>query len=1017
MKSLKFKHLPYQTEAMEAVVDCFAGQPKLSAMTYRIDPGREARKGETQTVDILSDGFKNTDLMLTHEQILTNIENVQQKQNLPISDALVKTKSCAINLDTEMETGTGKTYCYIKTMFEMNKRYGWNKFIVVVPSIAIREGVYQSLKGMADHFLEEYGTRAKAFIYNSKSLHEIENYSSDAGINVMIINVQAFNARGKDARRIYEELDDFQSRRPIDVIKANRPILILDEPQKMEGKKSTEALAEFNPLFTLRYSATHKTEHNKIHRLDALDAYNQKLVKKIAVRGISVKGLSGTNAYLYLQSIEVSATKPPVARVEFEVKQKNGIKRIVKKIGKGINLFDESQGLEQYKDFVVSDIDALKDTLSFTNGVEMMVGDALGDVNEEALRRIQIRETIKAHFDKEQELFHQGLKVLSLFFIDEVAKYRNYATPEDTRGEYARVFEEEYTKYLNEILALDLSSQDQAYHKYLKNIPTEKTHNGYFAIDKKKHLVNPSIQRSGETKGESNDIDAYDLILKDKTRLLSLDEPVRFIFSHSALREGWDNPNVFTICALKHSDNTISRRQEVGRGLRLAVNQNGDRMDNLLNVHQLNVLTVVASESYKDFVKALQADIGNSLSERPKSADEDYFKGKTIKTADGTLKIDDKMAKQIYRYLIKNDYTDDGDMIVDFYHEAKREGVLAGFSDDLKPYAEEIHKLISGVFSASLLPSIEDGRKAKENPLNANFSKKEFQQLWSKINRKAVYTVSFDSDELIEQCVKALNEKGSIKISPLQYIIESGAQVEAPTYEKIKDETAFKVSETKTEKYNISIKSSVKYDLIGQISDSTKLTRRTIASILKQINTAVFSQYRTNPEDFIAKVSELINEQKATAIIEHLSYDPVDEVYESDIFTAEKPKDDFSKAIKVDHHIYDYVFTDSKVETSFVKELDVSSEVVVYAKLPRGFSIPTPVGNYNPDWAISFKEGTVKHVYFVAETKGSMRSLQLKEIENIKIKCAKKFFRKITSDQVVYDVVNSYEKLMEVVQG
>lgn len=1021
MKNLKFKHLPYQTEAMEAVVDCFAGQPRLSALSYRIDPGREARQGETRTADVLSDGFKNTDLTLTHEQVFSNIQSVQRKQNLPISDALVETKSCAINLDTEMETGTGKTYCYIKTMFEMNKRYGWNKFIVVVPSIAIREGVYQSLKGMADHFLEEYGKSAKTFIYNSKSLHEIENYSSDAGINVMIINVQAFNARGKDARRIYEELDDFQSRRPIDVIKANRSILILDEPQKMEGKKSTEALAEFNPLFTLRYSATHKTEHNKIHRLDALDAYNQKLVKKIAVRGISVKGLSGTNAYLYLQSIEVSATKPPVARVEFEVKQKKGIKRIVRKIGKGINLFDESQGMEQYKDFVISDIDALKDTLSFTNGIEMTVGDALGDVNEEVLRRIQIRETIKAHFDKEQELFHQGLKVLSLFFIDEVAKYRNYGTPEDTRGEYARVFEEEYTKYLNEILALDLSSHDDpntaTYQSYLKNIPTEKTHNGYFAIDKKKNLVNPSIQRSGETKGESNDVDAYDLILRDKEKLLSFEEPVRFIFSHSALREGWDNPNVFTICALKHSDNTISRRQEVGRGLRLAVNQNGDRMDNPLSVHQLNVLTVVASESYKDFVKALQTDIENSLSARPKSADEDYFKGKTIKTEDGTLKVDDKMAKQIYRYLVKNDYSDDSDMIVDAYHEAKQEETLADFSDDLKPHAEEIHKLISGVFSASLLPGIEDGRKAKENPLNANFSKKEFQQLWNKINKKAVYTVSFDSGELIEKCAKALNKTGNIKISPLQYVIESGAQLEAPTHENIKDGKAFKISETKTKKYVGSIKSSVKYDLIGQISDSTQLTRRTIASILKSINTAVFSLYRSNPEDFIAKVSGLINEQKATVIIEHLSYDPVDEVYESDIFTAEKPKDDFSKALKVNHHIYDYVFTDSKTETNFVQELDISSEVVVYAKLPRGFSIPTPVGGYNPDWAISFKEGTVKHVYFVAETKGSMSSLQLKEIENIKIKCAKKFFKKITSDQVVYDVVNSYEKLMEVVQA
>ena len=1010
MKNLKFKQLPYQTEAVEAVVDCFAGQPKLSALSYRIDPGKEVNTG-SQT-DILQDGFKNANFMLTPAQILTNIQNVQQKQNLPISDTLVKTKSCAINLDTEMETGTGKTYCYIKSMFEMNKRYGWNKFIVVVPSIAIREGVYQSFSGMADHFLEEYGKRAKTFIYKSKSLHEIENYSSDAGINVMIINVQAFAARGKDARRIYMELDDFQSRRPIDVIKANRPILILDEPQKMEGKKTTDALAEFNPLFTLRYSATHKTEHNKIHRLDALDAYNQKLVKKIAVRGISVKGLSGTNAYLYLQSIEVSATKPPVARVEFEVKQANGIKRIVRKIGKGINLFDESKGLEQYKDFVVSDIDAVKDTLSFTNGVELMVGDATGDVNEEALRRIQIRETIKAHFDKEQKLFHQGLKVLSLFFIDEVAKYRNYATPEDTRGEYARIFEEEYTEYLNEVLTLE----DTAYNAYLKRDNANDVHDGYFAIDKKKNLVNPSIQKSGETKGESNDVDAYDLILKNKTRLLSLKEPVRFIFSHSALREGWDNPNVFTICALKHSDNTISRRQEVGRGLRLAVNQNGDRMDSPLNVHQLNVLTVVASESYKDFVKALQTDISNSLSARPKAADEAYFKGKSIKTKDGSVKIDDKMAKQIYRYLVKNDYTDDRDMIVEAYHEAKRDGSLAELSDDLKPYTDEIHRLISGVFSASLLPDIEDGRKVKENPLNANFNKKEFQQLWKKINRKAVYTVSFDSDELIEKCVKKLNEQGSLKIAPLQYVIQKGEQTDSATYDNIKDGTAFKVSNTSTETYKDSVKSSIKYDLIGQISENTQLTRRSISSILKQINTAIFSLYPTNPEDFIAKVSELIKEQKAATIIERLSYDPVDEVYDTEIFTAEKPKEDFSKALKTERHIYDYVFTDSNIERTFVQELDTSSEVVVYAKLPRGFSIPTPVGSYNPDWAISFKEGAVKHVYFIAETKGTMSSLQLKEVENVKIKCARKFFAKITSDQVKYDVVNSYEKLMQIVQ-
>ncbi|MDA0967483.1 MAG: DEAD/DEAH box helicase family protein [Proteobacteria bacterium] len=1010
MKNLKFKQLPYQADAVNAVIDCFAGQPKQDLISYRVDPGREARKGEQIKHDEL-EGFKNADLMLTSEQVLYNIQNTQQRQNLPLSNSLVKTKSCDINLDIEMETGTGKTYCYIKTMFEMNKLYGWNKFIVVVPSIAIREGVSKSFEFMAEHFLEQYGKRAKTFIYNSKSLHEIENFSSDAGIDVMIINVQAFAARGKDARRIYMELDDFQSRRPIDVIKANRPILILDEPQKMEGKQTTDSLSEFNPLITLRYSATHKTEHNKIHRLDALDAYNQKLVKKIAVRGVTIKGLSGTNAYLYLQSIEISASKPPEARVEFEIKQKNGIKRIVRKIRKGVNLFDESQGLDQYKDFVVSDIDAAKDTLTFTNGVELHSGDATGDVNEEALRRIQIRETIKAHFDKEQTLFYQGVKVLSLFFIDEVSKYRDYSTPEDTRGEYAKIFEEEYNSYLNEIISLE----DTSYNKYLKNIESEKTHDGYFSIDKKNRLVNSTVKRGSEG---SDDVSAYDLILKDKKRLLSFNEPVRFIFSHSALREGWDNPNVFTICALKHSDNTISRRQEVGRGLRLAVNQNGDRMDNPINVHQVNLLTVVASESYKDFVKALQSDISNSLSARPRAATADYFEGKTIKTPDGNLKIDGQMAKQVYRYLVKNDYTDDNDMITDEYHAAKREESFAPLPDELVPHADEIHNLISGVFSSSMLPEIDDGRKGKENPLNSNFDKKEFQQLWSKINKKAVYAVDFDSTELIDKCVEVLNKKGNLKISPLQYIIESGVQTDGATYDNIKVGDAFKKENSETLKFTHSIKSAVKYDLIGNVTENTNLTRKTVSSILKQLNVAIFSLYKTNPEDFITKVSELINEQKATTIIERLSYDPVDENYDTDIFTKDsKEIADFSKAIKTNRHIYDYVFTDSGTEANFVKELDISSEVVVYAKLPRGFAIPTPVGSYNPDWAISFKEGAVKHIYFIAETKGSMSSLQLKEIEKTKIACARKFFDKITSDKVKYDVVNSYSKLMEVVQG
>ncbi|MCM3565585.1 type III restriction-modification system endonuclease [Hydrogenophaga intermedia] len=1021
---LKFKTQAYQSAAVQAVVDCFKGQPPESAeaISYRIDPGRAARGQTLGTTLGTEDGFKNGDLALTDLALLDNIQQVQRGQNLPVSDTLVKNKVARVNLDVEMETGTGKTYCYIKTIFELNRLYGWSKFIIVVPSIAIREGVAKSLEITAEHFLETYQKKARFFIYNSKQLHHLESFSSDAGINVMVINVQAFAARGADNRRIYEVLDDFQSRRPIDVISANRPILILDEPQKMEGAQTLKSLEEFKALMVLRYSATHKTTHNKIHRLDALDAYNQKLVKKIAVRGIAVKGLAGTAGYLYLQSIEISSKKPPEARVEFEQKLAGGnIKRVVKKLSKGDNLFSGgfSNGLDQYRDgFVVSDINANTDTLSFTNGLQLTVGDATGDVTEAALRRIQIREAIKAHFDKEQALFQQGVKVLTLYFIDEVAKYRDYSQP-DEKGEYARIFEEEYNLYLNEMLDLD----ETAYVKYLKGITAEKTHSGYFSIDKKtKRDVDPDIEKRGENAGLSNDVEAYDLILRKKEQLLSLAEPVRFIFSHSALREGWDNPNVFVICALKHSDNTISRRQEVGRGLRLSVNQHGDRMDHPAIVHDVNVLTVVASESYKDFVAALQKDISDSLSARPKVADEAFFTGKVLKTVTGDVEVTPQVAKQIYKYLLKNDYTDDADRITGTYHDAKKAETLAELPPELKPYAAQVYQLIDSVFSASQLPEIGDDRRPKKNPLNANFDKQEFKALWSRINRKAAYSVSFEEAELVQKAVAVLNDKDAgLRVTPLQYTIQRGEQTEAVTYDGIKSGEAFKLKATETEVNRLSVHSAVKYDLIGKLAEGTQLTRRTIAEILKCMNVAVFAQFKTNPESFIAEAIRLINEQKATVIIEHLAYDPVEDKFDLDIFTAGLTKQDFSKAgDKLQRHIYDYVLTDSNVERQFVKELDTSGDVVVYAKLPRGFLIPTPVGDYNPDWAISFKEGAVKHVYFVAETKGTMSSMELREIERTKIKCARKFFddinQKFAPEQVRYDVVDSFGKLMELVK-
>lgn len=1024
----KFKVQPYQTVAVDSVVECFAGQLNTSGIAYRIDPGRVV-KGKTIGSTVSDDtGFKNADLQLTDAQLLANIHAIQRRQNLPLSDKLVSSAGCKVNLDVEMETGTGKTYCYVKTFFEMNKRYGWTKFIIVVPSIAIREGVLKSLEITAEHFTESYGKKARFFAYNSKQLHHIESFSSDAGINVMVINIQAFNATGKDNRRIYDELDDFQSRKPIDVISSNRPILILDEPQKMEGKKTLEALAKFKPMMILRYSATHRTTHNKIHRLDALDAYNQKLVKKIAVRGIAVKGLAGTNAYLYLESIEISK-KAPVARIEIERKLESGsIKRKTLRLGRGSNLFDESNGLNQYDGFVISQIDANNDTVEFTNGHVLSAGDATGDITEMAIRRIQIREAIKAHFEKEQVLFAQGIKVLSLFFIDEVVKYRDYSQA-DEQGEYARIFEEEYEQLKAEYLG-ELALDNEAYREYLADIHVGRTHDGYFSIDKKtKKLADPSFKTRGEDAGLSDDVDAYDLILKDKESLLGFPSPldnaearrkkeVRFIFSHSALREGWDNPNVFVMCMLKHSDNTISRRQEVGRGLRISVNQHGDRMDNPATVHDVNILTVVASESYKDFVGNLQKEISESLSARPRKADEAYFTGKVITTEAGTVEITPVMAKQIYKYLLKNDYTDDADQVAEAYHEAKANGTLAALPPELAPHADQIFGLIDSVFSESQLPDVGDDRKPKTNPLNANFDKKEFKALWSRINQKAVYRVEFDSAELIRNSIRTLDKE--LRVTPLQYAIQSGIQVDQITDTQLGNGDGFALTNTSVETHKASIYSMVTYDLLGKIAENTKLTRKTIAEMLSGIQAAVFGQFKQNPEHFIAECSRLINEQKATIIIERLSYDGIAETHDIDIFTAGQSKQDFTKASeKLKNHIYDYVITDSNVERDFVKELDTSSEVVVYAKLPRGFLIPTPVGDYNPDWAISFKEGSVKHIYFVAETKGSMSSMDLRPIEKTKIDCARKFFdeinKNIDPEYVKYDVVTSYGKLMEIV--
>ena len=887
-----FKIQQYQTDAVDAVVKVFNGQGFHDKAKFIRDLGKMKSDNEQigigfsdeemELYDLAYDtGYKNELVELTDEQLLQNIQTIQKQNNIKTSASLIKDLG-RCSLDIEMETGTGKTYVYIKTMFELNKKYGWSKFIVVVPSIAIREGVKKSFEITADHFMEHYGKKARFFIYNSSNLNQLDNFSSGSGINVMIINTQAFAAslkeggRSKESRIIYSKRDEFASHRPIDVIKANRPIIILDEPQKMGG-------------------------------------------------------------------------------------------------------------------------------------------DVIGDVSENDMRRIQIRETILSHFEKEDKLFIMGIKCLSLFFIDEVAKYRQYdENGDEVLGEYGKMFEQEYINVLNNYATL----LDTPYQRYLKSICSEvsEVHKGYFSIDKKGHAIDSKLKRGSEF---SDDISAYDLILKNKERLLSFDEPTRFVFSHSALREGWDNPNVFQICTLKHSDSNTAKRQEVGRGLRLCVNQSGNRMDLQTlgkNVHDINSLTVVASESYKTFVGDLQSDIKTVLYDRPTVATSEYFKGKYVKVDDVPTLIDDSTANNIEFYLIQNGYVDMDRRVTDKYREEIKNGTVAELPEALKPMADGIHTLIKAVYDDSVLKDMfSDGHdtKVKDNPLNENFAKREFQALWREINHKYAYTVDFDSDELIKKSIAHINEK--LFVSELQYTTTIGRQKDEMIEYEIESGSSFLGEKTRTQTLKHAETSQIKYDLIGKVTEGTTLTRRTVSSILQGIRADKLYMFKNNPEEFITKVIRLINEQKATMIVEHISYDTIEGEYDSTIFAAEKNMQSFDKAFLAKKAI---LFTDGSadksIERRFAEDLDAADEVCVYAKLPRTFQIPTPVGNYSPDWAIAFYEGKVKHIFFVAETKGTMESLELRPIEQAKISCAKKLFNELSTSKVRYHDVDSYQSLLNV---
>ena len=1017
--TLKFKNQQFQTDAAKAVTDVFKGQRNQALVEFTHDMGVE--KDQSQSFeDVL--GFRNQPLTVKASQLLENIRRIQMDAMLKPSETV---DGNDLRLTIEMETGTGKTYTYIKTMFELNKLYGWSKFIIVVPSIAIREGVSRSFEIMSEHFAGEYGKRIQSFIYDSKHPNTIDQFATSNGMYVMIINTQAFAAKGEDARLIYVKQDKFRSRKPIDVIKSTNPIVIIDEPQSVLGANANNTtrtkLKEFNALFTLLYSATHRADdiQNMVYRLDAMDAYNKKLVKKINVKAVEQHGSTATNGYIYLESIELSSGNPR-ARIGFEKKQASSVKQVIQLVDDGFDLYQQSGGLEEYSDgYRIESIDGYNRTIRLLNGTVLHEGDTFGKTNELYIRRQQIRDTIISHIRKERQLFKLRIKCLSLFFIDHVDNYRIYEAGGGTsKGVFAQMFEDEYKDIVG---SFQLKfSDDPKYVEYLKRDTAEDVHNGYFSKDKKGHFIQPS---ASELRNESsNDASAYDLIMRDKEKLLSFEEPTRFIFSHSALKEGWDNPNVFQICTLKDSDNQTKKRQEVGRGMRLCVNENGERQDeNTLNgdVFSVNTLTIIASESYNSFASKLQTEIAEAVGDRPVKVQPSLFTDMVVTNARGEKqKLDELQSSFLFVSLSNQGYVNRDGQLTQKYHDDKKQGVL-DFGEQFNEFKSDIEKRLDSVFNPNSVKPDNERKVREAKFIEDKFALKEFQDLWKKINKQTFYTVNFDTEKLIAKAILELDNH--LRVSEISITVTEGTLDEIKSKRQLEAGNAMKITNAETTHVHELLNEHVKYDLIGKLVEDTGLTRRAIVAILKGIRPKTFNYFKANPEEFIIRTGNIINQCKAESVIEHIAYHKLEKEFEADIFSTATLKGQLGiNAIESERSLFDMVVVDSQgIEMDFAKALENhKNEVVVYTKLPKKFYIHTPVGHYSPDWAIVFKDNPdIKHVYFVAETKGYSHDqvLDFRKTEDVKIECARRHFNSISQSTVTFDFVKTYKELRDII--
>ena len=980
--------LDFQLQAIEAVCDLFRGQ-EICRTEFTVtsdDRDRQMRLGLSES-DL---GIGNR-LMLLDDEILANLEDIQLRNGLAPSGALTSG-----DFTVEMETGTGKTYVYLRTVFELNKRYGFTKFVVVVPSVAIKEGVYKTLQITEEHFRGLYAnTPFDFFLYDSAKLGQVRSFATSPQIQVMVVTVGAINR--KDVNNLYKDSEKTDGEKPIDLIRATCPIVIVDEPQSVDGGLSgagKAALDAMNPLCTLRYSATHVDKHHMVYRLDAVDAYERKLVKQIEVASATIEGAHNKP---YVRLVSVTNSKGVIAaRVELDVETATGVRRREVAVQDGDDL-EQSTGRAVYADCRIGEIrvasgDEFVELHVPGDAPYLRLGQAWGDVEPLAVQREMIRRTIREHLDKEKRLRPQGIKVLSLFFIDAVNKYRQLdADGNRVKGDYARVFEEEYRHaaahpdYRTLFEGVDLAHEAEAVHE------------GYFSIDRKGGWSDTDEDNQAN---RDNAERAYSLIMKDKERLLALDTPLKFIFSHSALREGWDNPNVFQICALKNIGTELARRQTIGRGLRLCVNQEGERVRGF----DINTLTVVAMEAYEDFAKNLQMEIESDTGIRFGVVEPHQFAAIAVEGAEGhAAPLGLEASTALWEHLRAAGHIDAHGRVQDSLRTALKSGTLT-VPEEFADQADRVAAILRKLAGRLEVKNADERRQVR--PRHAVLQSEEFRALWERIKFKSTYRVEFDNDALIAECTKALRDAPDIAFTRLQWtkahLTIGKAGVEA-------EERAGAAMPVVLREDDIELP-----DLITELQDRTQLTRRSIVRIL--VDSGQLGNFKRNPQEFIETAGEAINRRKRMALVDGIRYQRIgdESYYAQELFEEEELTGYIRNMLGAEKSVYEAVVYDSDTEGTFATDLEKNTAIKVYAKLPGWFTVPTPLGSYNPDWAVLVATDDGERLYFVVETKGGLWTEDLRGTEDAKIRCGEAHFEalRVGEAPAEYMVANSVNDVL-----